>query len=135
MSKAESPARQKWREIIERQQASGLSIAAFCRDDGVPASSFFAWKRRLAASPPGVSAAVPTNAPAAVPAPATVTAAAPASSFPGFVEATVPDIRSAAAAAAAAIQVRLRGGRRLLVGRGFDRDLLAEVVAFFEGRS
>lgn len=125
MSKPESPAWRKWRQIIERQQASGNSIAAFCRSNRLPSSSFFAWKRRLAASAAGGSAALPAQAPATVP------VAAPAHGLQGFVEATVPHLRCAAAT----IQVRLRGGRRLLVGRGFDRDLLTEVVAFFEGRS
>jgi transposase-like protein len=105
MSNSESPARRKWREVIERRQASGLSVTAFCRHNGVAASSFFAWKRKLAASPAGT--------------------------VPGFVEATISPIRCSAGS----IQVRLRGGRRLLVGRGFDRHLLAEVVAFFEGLS
>jgi hypothetical protein len=125
MSKAESPAWQKWREIIERQQASGLSAAAFCRNHGVADSSFFTWKRKLALSRADVSAAGPADAPATVPTDAS------ASSFPGFVQATISPIRSGAAS----IQIRLRGGRRLLVRRGFDRDLLAEVVAFFESRS
>src|SRR5688572_8189523 len=118
MSKSESPAWQKWREIIERQQASGLSVAAFCRNNGVADSSFFTWKRKLAASATCASAASSAAA-------AAVTVAA------GFVEATVPDLRRRAGS----IQVRLRGGRRLLLRSGFDRDLLAEVVAFFEGRS
>jgi hypothetical protein len=113
MSKAESPAWRKWRKVIERQQASGLSVAAFCRSSGVPTSSFFAWKRRLAGSPAGALATSPTGM------------------VPGFVEATISDLRCRAGS----IQVRLRGGRRVLVGRGFDRDLLAEVVDFFEARS
>jgi hypothetical protein len=33
------------------------------------------------------------------------------------------------------VQIRLRNGRRLIVGRGFDRDLLAEVVCAVEGLS
>ena len=125
MSKPELPAWRKWRGVIEQQQVSGLSVAAFCRSNGVAASSFFAWKRRLAPSAVNVSATLPAYAPATTPTDAST------NSFPGFVEATLSPIRSGAAA----IQVRLRGGRRLLVGRGFDRDLLAEVVAFFEGRS
>jgi hypothetical protein len=36
------------------------------------------------------------------------------------------------AAWAGAIELRLRGGRRVRVGRGFDRQLLAEVVAALE---
>jgi hypothetical protein len=112
MSESESPAWRKWRKVIERQQVSGLSVAAFCRSNGVPPSSFFAWKRRFA----GAAGAPVTS---------------PAGTVPGFVEATISALRCRAAS----IQVRLRGGRRVLVGRGFDRDLLAEVVAFFEARS
>jgi hypothetical protein len=114
MSKAEAPARRKWRKIIERQHASGLSVAVFCRGNGVPTSSFFAWKRKLA----GPAA----NAPAA----------SPAGAVPGFVEATISNPRCCRASP---IRVRLRGGRHVLVRPGFDRDLLAEVVAFFEGCS
>lgn len=103
MSKTATPAWHKWRDLIERQRASGLSVAVFCRRDGVAASSFFAWKRKLGSTP----------------------------ATPVFVEATVagtpPPPRSAGR-----VEVRLRGGRRVRVGRGFDRDLLAEVVAALE---
>lgn len=102
MNEPFSSATHGWRDLIERQRAGGLSAAAFCRDNGVAASSFFAWKRKLRATP----------------------------ATPGFVEATVagaPQPRSAGR-----IEVRLRGGRRVRVGRGFDRDLLAEVVAASE---
>jgi transposase-like protein len=37
-----------WRELIEAQAASGLSVEAYCRQRGVSTSSFFAWRRRLA---------------------------------------------------------------------------------------
>jgi transposase-like protein len=37
----------QWRVLIERQQASGLSIAAFCRQHDVVTASFYAWRRRL----------------------------------------------------------------------------------------
>ena len=33
-----------WRQRIHRQTSSGLSIAAFCRREGVSARSFYAWK-------------------------------------------------------------------------------------------
>ncbi len=108
MSKRASPAWDKWRDLIERQQASGFSVAAFCRDNGVAASSFFAWKRKLAA--------------------------APAASSPAFVEATVAGTPPVARSARR-IEVCLRHGRRVRVGRGFDRGLLAEVVAALEAIS
>jgi transposase-like protein len=38
---------QFWRDLIERQPASGLSIARICQQAGVSANSFYVWKRRL----------------------------------------------------------------------------------------
>ena len=37
----------QWRQRIERQRASGLSIAEFCRREQVSSHSFHAWKRKL----------------------------------------------------------------------------------------
>jgi hypothetical protein len=36
-----------WRQRLQRQTSSGLSIAAFCFREGVSSASFRAWKRRL----------------------------------------------------------------------------------------
>ena len=38
-----------WRQRLQRQSTSGLSIAAFCTREGVSSASFHAWKRRLTA--------------------------------------------------------------------------------------
>ena len=38
---------QWWREVISKQPASGLSIAAYCRQRRVPEASFFARRRKL----------------------------------------------------------------------------------------
>jgi hypothetical protein len=38
-----------WRQRIQRQTASGLSIAAFCRREGLSARLFYAWRGRLEA--------------------------------------------------------------------------------------
>jgi len=122
MNELESPARRKWRELIVRQRAGGLSVAEFCRREGVPASSFFSWKRRLSDD----------------------------DAVPAFIEARISPARGQAGATGSTnstqtgstgspqtrqIEIRLRGGRRVRVGRGFDRDLLAEVVAVMEGLS
>ena len=37
-----------WRELIEAQAASGVSIGAYCRRRGVSTASFYAWRRRMA---------------------------------------------------------------------------------------
>ena len=37
----------QWRQRLEGQRESGLSIAAFCRKEGVSQAAFHAWKRRL----------------------------------------------------------------------------------------
>ena len=39
-----------WRERVEGQRRSGLSILEYCRREGVSAGNFHAWKRRLRAS-------------------------------------------------------------------------------------
>ena len=100
MNARESSAFHKWRELVERQRSSGLSVAAFCARHGIAVPSLYAWRRRLAATPAFVEAKV---------------AGAPGTRSSGVIE------------------VRLRGGRRLLVRReGFDRELLLEVVAALE---
>lgn len=37
----------QWRRRIDRQQASGLSIAEFCRREDVPRQGFHVWRRKL----------------------------------------------------------------------------------------
>ncbi len=40
-------AAERWRKILERQRASGLSALAFCRRAGLAPASLYAWRRRL----------------------------------------------------------------------------------------
>jgi hypothetical protein len=107
-------AEQKWREIIQRQGASGLSVARFCRNNSVPESSLFAWKRRMGRSAAAAGA---------------------------FIEAKVTPAQRAQTQAAdsstpwttSLIEVRLRGGRIIRLRRGFDPVLLAAVIHALEG--
>ena len=39
-----------WQERVEEQTRSGLSVAAYCRREGVSPGSFYAWKGRLRTS-------------------------------------------------------------------------------------
>ncbi len=55
MAKASRADRQRyWREVIQRQQASGQSIVGFCSKEGLCPASFHAWKRRLRRSRRGI---------------------------------------------------------------------------------
>jgi hypothetical protein len=100
MNHTESGTRQKWRERVERQRSSGLSVAGFCARHGIAACSLYAWRKRLVATPT-------------------------------FVEAKI--VEASGTRSAGMIEVRLRGGRRVLVRcAGFDRALLQEVVAALE---
>lgn len=42
----------RWRKLIERQVASGRSIAAFCRDESIPTQTFYWWRKRLGEQEP-----------------------------------------------------------------------------------
>jgi len=37
----------RWRELLERQAGSGLSIRRFCASEGISEPSFYTWRRRL----------------------------------------------------------------------------------------
>ena len=104
MNKSNLPRAEQWHRIIEGQRSSGLTVAAYCRDRGVTEGSFYTWKRRLR-SP----------------------AKSNRSSAPVFVEVKPPKT-----AAVEAIEICLNRGRRLLVRRGFDADLLMDLVRILE---
>ena len=104
MNKSHRPGPEEWRQIIDGQRPSGLTVAGYCRDRGIKDSAFYAWKRRLR-SP----------------------AKSNRSSAPAFVE-----VKPQNTSASEAIEICLHGERRLLVRRGFDRDLLIEVVRALE---
>lgn len=36
-----------WRKMVQRQRESGLSVARFCRREGLKPVTFYAWRRRL----------------------------------------------------------------------------------------
>ncbi len=48
MTERRKQARIKWRKLISQQAKSGQSVAAFCRERGLCAPHFFAWRKRLA---------------------------------------------------------------------------------------
>jgi hypothetical protein len=51
-----------WTELLAQQQSSGLTIAAFCRQQEIQAWKFYYWRKRLAPTADGF-AVISCNAP------------------------------------------------------------------------
>ena len=79
-------------------------MAAYCLQRGITEASFYTWKQRLR-SP----------------------AKKKRLSKPAFIEVTHPSAETAGV-----IEICLRGERRLLARRGFDRELLGELIHTLE---
>ena len=107
---AKEDAATRWRKLIAQQQESGLPVSAYCRERGVSAASMFAWRRRLrsASGFPGAGIFKPVKV---------------------VSEGGCADERSDSV-----IELRLPGGRHLIVRRGFDRQLLLDVIDALEPR-
>lgn len=102
---------QFWRRMMRLWRGSGLSVRAFCEEQGFSQPSFYAWRRTLAERD---SAAVPFV-------PVTVTAE--------------PQAPSTANGSAGAVELVLNDGRRLRVGPGFDGPTLQRLLTLLaEGR-
>jgi transposase-like protein len=117
---------QFWRQMFGRWTASGLSIAAFCEDAGLSQQSFYRWRRVLRKR----SRRLDQQRPQAVDAATEKAATAIARPLPLFVPLAVESM-----AAAAVLEVVVRGGRVIRVPAGFDAPTLAQVLAVLEGQS
>ena len=97
----------KWRGLVSEQSQGGRSVAAFCRERSLREWQFYEWKKRL------------RHAEAAQ-----------------FVEvrAAAEPVRSSAAGNHA-IEVRLAGGRSLVVAPGFDAGHLRALLSVLEQES
>jgi hypothetical protein len=60
-SAAASSKAEVWRELVLRQKKSGMSVQAFCQQQGVSGWSFYQWRKRLAMDPPMSFALVETR--------------------------------------------------------------------------
>ena len=89
----------QWRELIEQQAHSGLTVEAFCRRRGVAVSTFFARRRGLAER-----------------------------AGPAFVEVTASPERPASPIADCPLELILPGGVTIRVPVGFDAATLRRLV-------
>jgi hypothetical protein len=110
----------KWRGLVAAQEASGLSVHGFCDEHGIPASSMFAWRRKLRDAVFGAAAR-----------------------RPGFVEVVRERAvtggervdrggRPHRGGRGSTLAIELDCGRRIVLERGFDRHLLLEVIEALE---
>ena len=113
-----------WRQRLADRAASGLTIAAWCRQNEIPGSAFHFWKRTIARRGAGHSRTKPATA-ARPKAPAL---------FAPIVLAPAPEpVRPDPLPAHGAIEIVLAGWRVVRVGAGFDEPTLARVLALLEG--
>lgn len=54
---------EQWRERIAQQAASGKGVAAFCREQGIAAQTFYWWRNRLAKRESGAAPRLPAATP------------------------------------------------------------------------
>ena len=110
---------QYWREKIQAGARSGLSIREFCRRNGLKESQFYAWRRELwrreQEKAGNRKRKVPNN----------VTPAK--ASF-----ALVNMDENSQELNEAGIELLLRGGRKLRIGKGVDAETLVNVVTALE---
>jgi hypothetical protein len=116
----------KWRKLVGEQARSGQSAAAFCRERGLCAPHFFAWKRRLREAGGGPTVLrTPLGEFVEVPVARAGWGQAGDTREPRAA-------RGSRAAGDARVEVLLKNGRGLLVGRGFDAELVRALVAVLE---
>jgi transposase-like protein len=98
-----------WRRTLRQWQRSGLSVRAFCAEHGLAEPSFYSW-RRIIAQRDRQLAPVPVD------------------DAPVFVPLRVID----ASSGQVALEVVLDRGRVVRVLRGFDADMLRQLLAVLE---
>ncbi len=111
-TRTRSSKQEYWRQILARQQASGLSIQRFCRREHLAVATFYNWKRRLAEDDAGGVRAKPT------------VGFAPVRVVPEPAE-SEPIERMAGGT----IEIVLGSNRRVRVAGAVDRAVLADVLA------
>jgi len=116
----------KWRELVSEQGRSGQSVAVFCRERGLCAPHFYAWKKRLREADGGQGE---VRAPLAKFVEVKLVPAGPGLAGAGR---DAGAARVSRAAGDARVEVVLKNGRSLRVGPGFDAELVRALVAVVE---
>jgi transposase len=102
-----------WRESLARQRQSGLSVRAWCSQEGVTETTFYYWQRAIAQRDRENDSA--------------------AAGTPAFVPLVLTQVTGDARPER--IVLRLRGGRRMRLPAGMEVGLVAQLVHAIEGSS
>ena len=100
----------QWTQIMQERIASGLSVAAFCKERGIGRHSYFYWQKKLREA--AVSRMVPTAEPSQALVPI---------GWAAVMEETAPVLESQT------LTLRI-GSAEIEVREGFDEALLASVI-------
>lgn len=92
---------QFWQMAMEAHQESGLSIAAFCKKEGIAEAAYYYWRRKLAG---GVSKAKEKSS-------------------PEFLEVVLPRSNNAA------LELVFSSGNTLRINPGADHKILSQVLS------
>jgi hypothetical protein len=101
-------------------RVSGLSVRAFCAEQGLSEASFYAWRRTLAERDAAAVKFVPVRIASEPRSPMTTSVSAGAA------------VSTSGDAVPTAVELVLGGGRRLRIGPGFDGPTLARLLALLE---
>jgi len=122
------PAKEQfWRQTVERQQASGVSVRVFCQREGLGEASFYMWRRELARRD-RAQAQAPAQAPIESRLQEQRQGQRRRRRRRRLRAAFVP-VRLAVPEQAAAIEIALAGGVVVRVRPGFDAQALRQVLA------
>ncbi len=122
----------KWRKLVSEQGRSGQSGAVFCRERGLCAPYFFAWKKRLREADAGQSA---LRAPLTKFVEVQVAPGGWGQAREALDERAAGVVRGASVSREAGdvrVEVLLKNGRSLRVGPGFDAELVRVLMAVVE---
>ena len=107
----DSAKERRWRDFVKRQAASGLSVRAFCQQEKLTESAFYAWRRTIAErdGERGRSTKTP----------------------PAF----LPAVMTSEPRRETAITIELAGGRALRLPESMSAERLADLVQALEARA
>jgi hypothetical protein len=99
--KSDTDQRQFWQMVLDTCKESDLSIAAFCKKEGISVAAYYYWRKKLVGSHPKSNRKTP----------------------PAFIEVALPQSN------AAVLELVLSSGNTLRINPGADNKMLLDVLS------